>query len=1464
MTKRIITLASALLVLTGAVAVQADLWPPVSVTVTDGALLAEPGQPLEVHLELTSDVPVTVSGFRIEGQGWQSVAIDAPAEKTLGKLDRLAITATVLTDDPDRPVEFVFEIDGRTWRQSFDFSPRHYEMVTSPQPEVTVPSTPPAPGVDIDLPRPKPPVDLQPGRRDGDRPEPEEDGGQAKRSIRIHGRFVYERSDGVTIGADGVWVRIYDEDVFVDDLLASGTTDAYGYYDFTIDTSDAGETNPDLYVRFDANNSEVTVKDASSGNVYAWQSATYDNYGGSDWDRGWTQPADEAQHPALHILTDLTRDWRWDIGTVGYDEPHIDAHWPDGATGAWYNSSGIHISTERQWREDTHAHEYGHHWMNSFSTIPPFDYCNGICDNSPTDCGHCIWCQEDGGAAWSEGFANWCADVKTRSYAGTYGIASQFFRSQENLSTCGASYDDPTITEGFLGALLRDIEDGTQDSHGVYGSWTDALALGYDEIYVVADYDTPVSPMDFLDNFKTRYPSYREDLWETARNCGYEIDTAIPAAPTNLTSPSHSTTGDSPDPTIDFTWTRAYDDASGVAGYGIYISGSPGMPSSIQDIGDVTSYTTDPLPPGTYFFNIRTVDRSGKWGSTYASHGPITIREAEPADLVFYQAPLWDRPLVPRNATGATYNETHVTPTLTGDASATYWNMRGQNVGESTTSTGFAAHLYVDGVYSYWASWGPIGPSGHFYGIDMGPFYVHAGRHTFSAMVDAGEAISELDETNNVTGHQYIWTPGMLTPDSRLVRVSPPDRVGGWSHVVDGQVLWYNSDGKRFSSSAWWNAVVVYATDLTKDFDVRLYPASTGSEDGFGANSGWSSRGAGLIDAVFVNRNTQGIQDWDVGTINFSDGPSTYAITHRTNSTFLFGDSTTVSFAQDEMLKLLEFYVSTADTGYVSTVVDVDPAQGPVTVLWLDKSFTTGDLYDYTDMAVSDASGRARIDNHVGESGYYCVVVYRDPVDGMGPLDVTMEIQPTPPDFLAYHAAGWHAPLVPRPADDGTPASVALPDTLYGNIASTYLNIAVRNESPTTYAGLHAGVYIDGVYSVSLGYGTFPGYVNSLFNWDYAMTIRGGRHTMVLRIDELDEVEEIHEDNNVYGEQYLWSPLIVPLNTQVSRAAPPDRTAGWTDITSGEPLWYNCDGLRTERESWWQAIAVMPSAPGDDVDVRLHDALSGTKDGFAGYHAISSWGAGQSDFVLVNYNISPFVPYDAGVLAWSSANSYTADVVGSAYYGYAGGSYGPFTLAENRILHLHEFWFPVGFYTISLHNLAGDVDWGLSLHTYDATWMGKSTTVPGGVAWLNGPAQDEHMTIEITDAGYYCLSVWKKGSADLAKSGDYDLRIGTGMTDADDLPQTAATRLVSVHPNPFNPRTRIAFELARETETRLGIYDLRGSLVRNLVSGHLAAGRHEAVWDGTDSSGQRAPSGVYMVRLSADGVREMRKVMLVK
>ena len=78
-------------------------------------------------------------------------------------------------------------------------------------------------------------------------------------------------------------------------------------------------------------------------------------------------------------------------------------------------------------------------------------------------------------------------------------------------------------------------------------------------------------------------------------------------------------------------------------------------------------------------------------------------------------------------------------------------------------------------------------------------------------------------------------------------------------------------------------------------------------------------------------------------------------------------------------------------------------------------------------------------------------------------------------------------------------------------------------------------------------------------------------------------------------------------------------------------------------------------------------------------------------------------------------------------------------------------------------------------------------------------------------------------------------------------------------PNPFNPETQIAFELAQAAKVRLTVFNALGQKVETLVDEYVGAGAHAVRWDA-----QRMPSGLYFYRLEAGGLSETRRMMLLK
>ena len=92
----------------------------------------------------------------------------------------------------------------------------------------------------------------------------------------------------------------------------------------------------------------------------------------------------------------------------------------------------------------------------------------------------------------------------------------------------------------------------------------------------------------------------------------------------------------------------------------------------------------------------------------------------------------------------------------------------------------------------------------------------------------------------------------------------------------------------------------------------------------------------------------------------------------------------------------------------------------------------------------------------------------------------------------------------------------------------------------------------------------------------------------------------------------------------------------------------------------------------------------------------------------------------------------------------------------------------------------------------------------------------------------------------------------------------STTELSNAYPNPFNPSTNIAYNLGTSSDVSLVIYDMKGSIVKTLVSEFQDAGERNVIWNGNNDSGSQVSSGMYLVRLEASGQVYQQAITLLK
>ncbi|MGB5105080.1 MAG: M6 family metalloprotease domain-containing protein [Candidatus Zixiibacteriota bacterium] len=82
-------------------------------------------------------------------------------------------------------------------------------------------------------------------------------------------------------------------------------------------------------------------------------------------------------------------------------------------------------------------------------------------------------------------------------------------------------------------------------------------------------------------------------------------------------------------------------------------------------------------------------------------------------------------------------------------------------------------------------------------------------------------------------------------------------------------------------------------------------------------------------------------------------------------------------------------------------------------------------------------------------------------------------------------------------------------------------------------------------------------------------------------------------------------------------------------------------------------------------------------------------------------------------------------------------------------------------------------------------------------------------------------------------------------------------------PNPFNPSTRISFDLPKSGLVHLTVFNILGEKIEDLVDGYLPAGKHSITWQ-PNNDGTPLASGVYLYKLNTEEASISRKMLLLK
>ncbi|MCB9474395.1 MAG: hypothetical protein H6678_11340 [Candidatus Delongbacteria bacterium] len=355
------------------------------------------------------------------------------------------------------------------------------------------------------------------------------------------------------------------------------------------------------------------------------------------------------------------------------------------------------------------------------------------------------------------------------------------------------------------------------------------------------------------------------------------------------------------------------------------------------------------------------------------------------------------------------------------------------------------------------------------------------------------------------------------------------------------------------------------------------------------------------------------------------------------------------------------------------------------------------------------------------------------------------------PDLEPY-PAGWDDDIVAKistAAPDGEiPASALVPAP-----ATSYIDWKWINSSYySTAATARSAYYLDDVLKAS---GTYTNLPPNTFTFvrEYATAVRGGRHLLSQRCDDLSVLDEGDEtDNNSYA-AYVWEGTTLAEDTPTSFTRAPKSTP--TNYS-----YFSCDGYYNGGSNYgfWDVWAVCANDGSSNYDIRMHAEVPTATTGFGANVAYSALST-SIDFVGTNANGGSDGDR-VGVLNPSDSSSgYTIEGDGSTYLGTptatpvldASGN-----LDVNELVDVYEVHLTSGSPVQFILNVcSGNADVVMTIFRPSQQYFTRSAAT--ATINANGQGLGEETLFTPTETGYHAVVISKNTLADLSRNASYEL-----------------------------------------------------------------------------------------------------------